>query len=38
MGNIRYKCKIIEGMKAEKEEKGSKRKEKKINGSDIDRI
>jgi hypothetical protein len=29
MGNIWYKCKTIEGMKAGKEEKGNKRKEKK---------
>lgn len=38
MGNIWYKCKTIEGMKTGKEEKGNKRKKKKINVSDIDRI
>ena len=38
MENIWYKYKTVEGMKDGKEEKGNKRKEKKINGSDIDRI
>jgi hypothetical protein len=38
MGNLWYKCRTIEGMKAGEEKKGNKRKEKKINVSDIDRI